>query len=336
MEQWKTGKEKESAAEMKKLSVLIPCFNEEEVFPFLVKSLQDLFPALEKKGWDYEVLLVDDGSADLTWPMICDWAASDPKVRGISLSRNFGHQAALSCAYQNCTGDAAVSIDADLQDPPEIIPDLLRCHENGAEIVFAVRLKREEETAFKKTTASLYYRLLNLLGVRVEKDCGDFRLMSRRAVDALNQMQERNRLLRAMVGWVGYKTDRIYFVRPPRKAGTTKYPFRKMLFLAADGIISFSNVPLRIAYLFAFFLFLFVFSFMIYCAVKVAFFNGELVPGWTSLFLSNAFLGIGNLLCLGFIGEYIGRIYSEVKQRPLFLIGKETGEKKHATAPENH
>lgn len=322
---------------VKKLSILIPCFNEEEVFPFLVKSLQDLFPRLASSGWDYEVLLVDDGSRDLTWPLICDWSAADPRVGGISLSRNFGHQAALSCAYQYCTGDAAVSIDADLQDPPEIIPELLKCHENGADIVFAVRRKREEETVFKKTTASLYYRLLKLFGVQLEKDCGDFRLMSRKAVDALNQMPERNRLLRAMVGWIGFKTDRIYFVRPPRKAGTTKYPFRKMLLLAADGIVSFSNVPLRIAYLFATFLFLFVFSFMIYCAVSVTFFGGKLVPGWTSLFLTNTILGIGNLLCLGFIGEYIGRIYSEVKQRPLFLVRQTIGgQNKNDSAPKDH
>lgn len=177
-------------------------------------------------------------------------------------------------------------------------------------------------------TASLYYRFLRLNGVHLEKDCGDFRLMSRRAVDALNQLPERNRLLRAMVGWIGYQTDRIYFDRPARKAGVTKYPLRKMLALASDGIVSFSNMPLRIAYLLAVILSCIVFGYAAYTGVKVCFFGGTVVPGWTSLFLSNAIFSASNLLCLGIMGEYIGRIYSEEKHRPLFLIKDDTnGEK---------
>lgn len=312
---------------MKKLSILVPCYNEEEVFPYLTEELQKIFPRLKEQNWDYEVILVDDGSKDLTWALISDWAAADPKVKGFSLSRNFGHQAALTCAYHQCTGDAAVSIDADLQDPPEKICDLLRCHENGADIVFAVRQKRENESFMKKTTACVYYRMLNALGVKLEKDCGDFRLLSRKAVDALNEFPERNRLLRAMVGWIGFKTEKIYFVRPGRKAGTTKYPFVKMMTLALDGIISFSNTPLRLAFFFAFLLFLIVFAYMVYTIIRISFLGGTTVPGWSSLFLMNAAFGIGNLFCIGLMGEYIGRIYSEAKRRPLFLIGRTTDDR---------
>jgi dolichol-phosphate mannosyltransferase len=294
----------------------------------LREALKELTGKLSGKGYDYEIVLVDDGSSDSTWPRIVLWASESPeRVRGVSLSRNFGHQAALSCAYRIAAGDVMVSLDADLQDPPEVVLEMLERHEAGADIVLGVRRSREAESAFKLITAKLYYRTLHLLGMKfVEKDCGDFRLMNRRAVDALNAMDEKNRLLRAMVCWSGFKVDRVLFDRKARAAGTTKYPLRKMLLLAMDGLISFTSVPLRLAYWFSFLISAGIFAYLAWTFVKYWFFNGQLVHGWTSLMLAIAAFGSVNLLCLGLIGEYVGRIYDEVKGRPLYFIKSDTRE----------
>lgn len=314
---------------MKKISVLIPCFNEEEVFPVLRKELSTFLDKLSLKGYTYEVVLVDDGSRDFTWTLICDWTELDPiHIKGIALSRNFGHQAALSCAYEAATGDVMVSIDADLQDPPEVILEMLDKYEAGADIVLGIRKSRESETYFKLITAKAYYRTLHLLGLKfIEKDCGDFRLMNRRSVNALNSMNEKNRMLRAMVCWTGFNVARVYFDRKPRAAGETKYPLRKMVILAMDGIISFTSIPLRVAYWFAAFIALGTLGYLFYTLIKYFFFGGTLVHGWTSLIVVITAFGVVNLICLGLIGEYIGRIYDEVKGRPLYFIRKKTDEK---------
>jgi len=312
---------------MERLSILIPCYNEAEVFPLLKDRVNQLAERLQHENVECEIIAVDDGSRDLTWALIREWTASNPDVRGIALSRNFGHQVALSCAYQQCTGDAAVSIDADLQDPPELIVSMVEKWRAGADVVFAIRRKRESESLFKRFTAMLYYRILGMLGLSfIEKDCGDFRLMSRRALDALNSMPEQNRLLRGMAGWIGFKTDKVYFERPPRQAGTTKYPLRKMLLLGADGIVSFSNLPLRATYLVGLFIMLIVASYLVWTTVMYILGKTPLVPGWSSLLITISAFGFANLICLGVIGEYIGRIYSEVKHRPLYLIRDDTKE----------
>lgn len=313
---------------MNKISLLIPCFNEEEVLPLLRKELTAFAQKLTHRNYDYEIILIDDGSKDMTWCLISDWKTADPEhVRGIALSRNFGHQAALSCGYHAATGDAMISIDADLQDPLDVILEMLDSYEAGADIVLGVRKHRESESFFKLATAKLYYRTLHLLGMKfIEKDCGDFRLMNRRSVEALSGMREKNRMLRAMIGWVGFRVDRVYYDRKARAAGTTKYPLRKMLLLAMDGIISFTSIPLRAAYWLATLISLVTLSYLFYTLLKYKFFNGVLVQGWTSLMVTLTAFGFVNLICLGLIGEYVGRIYEEVKDRPLYIVRKDSNE----------
>lgn len=309
-----------------KISLLVPCYNEQDVLPLLRKELSAFATKLSEKGYDYEIILVDDGSRDMTWFQISEWASADPEhVVGIELSRNFGHQIALTCAYEIATGDVSVSIDADLQDPLETVFEMLEMHEAGADIVLGVRKSREAESFFKLATAKLYYRMLHLLGLKfIEKDCGDFRLMNRRSVNALLSMRERNRMLRAMVCWTGFKVDRVYFARRARAAGETKYPLRKMLVLAMDGMISFSTLPLRLAYWFASVIGLIIMGYLVYALIKYLFFNGHLVDGWTSIILSVCAFGFVNLFCIGLIGEYVGRIYDEVKRRPLYFVRTNT------------
>lgn len=308
-----------------RLSIIVPCYNEEDALPHFIEEMEKVVTRLSQMACDAEVLLIDDGSVDMTWPQIVEWAQANSKVRGVSLSRNFGHQGALSCGYELVTGDAVVTIDADLQDPPETIYDMVAEWRRGADIVLAVRKNREAETGLKLFTAWLYYRTLHALGLRfIEKDCGDFRLMNRRSVDALNGMRERNRMLRAMVGWIGFKVERIYYDRKARIAGKTKYPFLKMLRLAMDGIVSFSAIPLRLCYLLSLLGMLVVFAYLGVAVYEHLSNGAPLVPGWTSLIIINTLFGATILLCLGLIGEYLYRIYGEVKGRPLFMVRADT------------
>ncbi len=296
--------------------------------PLLRKELSSFVSKLKERGYEHEILLVDDGSYDLTWPLIKEWASEDPRhVRGVELSRNFGHQTALSCAYELAKGDVMASIDADLQDPPEVVLEMLSKYEAGADIVLGVRRSRAGESRFKLATANLYYRLLHLLGMRfIERDCGDFRLMNRRSVNALNAMCEKNRLLRAMVCWTGFKIDKVEFDRKARAAGVTKYPLRKMLILAMDGLVSFTSVPLRISYWLAAMSSMVTLIYLAYTFIKFWFFGGQLVHGWTSTMMAITAFGFANLVCLGFIGEYVGRIYEEVKRRPLYFVRSDTSD----------
>jgi polyisoprenyl-phosphate glycosyltransferase len=302
------------------VSIVVPCYNEEAVFALLGTRLVDLANSLSE-DYSVELLFVDDGSRDRTWDLIRELARRDSRVRGVSLSRNFGHQVALSCAYDLARGDAVLSIDADLQDPPDVIPKLLQKWHEGADIVYAVRQRRQGETFFKLWTAATFYRLLRFLGAkRVKADSGDFRLMSRRSLVALNSMREQHRFVRGMVGWLGFREAEVQYERQPRAAGETKYPFTKMLQLAADAAVSFSMAPLRMTYLFAASLSGAILSYLIYVGIKVLFFHEQPVRGWASLLLAVMGFGALILICLGILGEYVGRIYEQVKARPLYLI----------------
>jgi glycosyltransferase involved in cell wall biosynthesis len=266
-------------------------------------------------------MFIDDGSIDSTWEIIQDISHKDERFCGVRLSRNFGHQAALSCGYELAPGDALVSIDSDLQDPPEVIPDLVREWEKGNQIVLAVRRKRVGETKFKVWTAKIYYKIISRLSeTDAPEGSGDFRLLDRLAVDKLKRFTETHRYIRGLVGWLGFQRSVIEYDRAPREAGTTKYPLSKMVRLAMDGIVSLSFMPLRAAYMIAFVLMIPFLLYLGYALVLHYVFGIAMVPGWTSLILAVILFGSFNLIMLGILGEYTGRIYNEVKRRPIFLV----------------
>jgi dolichol-phosphate mannosyltransferase len=306
------------------ISLVVPCYNESEVFPHLRQELASLADRIGSE-YDVEIVLVDDGSKDATWARIQEFAASDKRVRGIGLSRNFGHQAALTCGYDLAKGAAVVCMDADLQDPPEAVEEMVRKWKEGYDLVQAVRLRREGETRFKLWTAAMFYRLIRALGARhVTADTGDFRLMSRRALDAFCQMREYHRFIRGMVGLVGFRATEIYYHRQARKAGTTKYPFRKMLAFASDAIVSFSTVPLKLSFVAAVAISIVTLGYLGLAAIRHFVWGAHLEPGWTSLILSIVVLGASNLISIGILGEYVGRTYEQVKQRPLYFVQETT------------
>jgi glycosyltransferase involved in cell wall biosynthesis len=299
------------------VSVVVPCYNEQEI---IEECHSRLTSVLRKIGDPYEIVFVNDGSNDNTPWLLRDLHTSDNHVTAVFLSRNFGHQHAVTAGLSAARGDAVVIIDADLQDPPEIIPEMIARWREGYDVVYGVRESREGESGFKLWSAKLFYRLISRLSdVKIPEDAGDFRLLSRKALNALLALPERHRLLRAMCSWVGYRQYPLKYRRAPRFAGATKYPLKKMFALALDGIVSFSTVPLRLVTLFGFF------SAALSCigilySIVVRVFTHEWVRGWTTLLLGILFVGGVQMICLGILGEYIGRIYTEIKQRPLFLI----------------
>jgi dolichol-phosphate mannosyltransferase len=302
------------------LTVAIPAFNEESnVLPMYERLCAALEPAVES----FEVLFVDDGSGDATWDRVCELAARDPRVRGLRFARNFGHQAALTAGVDAARGAAVVIIDGDLQDPPEVIPEMVERWREGYEVVFAQRQDREGETWFKRFTAAGFYRLLlSITNVDIPVDTGDFRLMGRRAVAAFRAMPERNRFIRGMVSWVGFRQVAVRYRRQARHSGETKYPLRKMLKFALDGITSFSFLPLRLAMWSGFAVSAVAF---LYIVIVVALkFLGINWPGYTSIMGSILFLGGVQLIMIGILGEYLARIFDEVKRRPLYLLGEST------------
>lgn len=312
---------------MKKKSICIitPVYNEQAVLPFFFARLSQVIDGLAD-CFQVKVIFVDDGSRDKSWQMIRELSQKDGRFSGIRLSRNFGHQAALTCGYEIAPGDALVSIDSDLQDPPELIPEMLRHWEEGNQVVLAVRKKREGETRFKLWTARIYYRLISKMSeTDAPEASGDFRLLDRTAVDALKGITETHRYIRGLVGWLGFQRSVVEYDRSPRQAGNTKYSLVKMLRLAMDGIISLSFWPLRAAYLTAFVLMVPFLVYLIYAFGNYLLFNVALVPGWTSLILAVILFGAFNLLMLGVMGEYVGRIYSEVKHRPIYLVREYCG-----------
>ncbi len=304
------------------LSVVVPVFNEEAIIHELHSRLTSALSAI---GEPYEIIFINDGSRDRSLELMREVAASDSRVRVLDLSRNFGHQIAITAGMDYSRGQAIVIIDADLQDPPEVIAKLVARWREGFQVVFAVREHRMGETFFKKLTAAAFYRIIRrITNVDIPVDTGDFRLMDRSVVDSLKRIREKHRFVRGLVSWVGFKQTGITYVRQERFAGETKYPLRKMLKFAFDGITSFSFMPLQMATYLGFGVS--ALSFLAICWVLVeALVFHETVQGWSSLMVAVLFLGGIQLLTIGLIGEYVGRIYDEVKGRPLYLIREEIG-----------
>jgi dolichol-phosphate mannosyltransferase len=296
------------------LSVVAPVFDEDA----LVEAFHArVCGALE--GIPFELILVDDGSRDQTPQLLAALAATDPRVRVIQLSRNFGHQTALTAGLDHARGDAVAMLDADLQDPPELIPEMLEHWHRGTDVVYAVRRRRDGETRFKLTTARWFYKLFSAIGdVGLEPDSGDFRLLDRAPLDALLSMRERNRFLRGMTVWVGYTQTAVSYERDARHAGETKYTLRKMLSFSLDAISSFSHRPLQLATLIGFLCAGLAFLLIpIVIALRIA---GSYLPGFGTITIAVLLLGGIQLMAIGMIGEYVGRIYDEVKGRPLYLV----------------
>lgn len=310
------------AAEPAILSVVLPCYNEQESLGEAYAQLSNVLSGLHLP---YELLFVDDGSKDNTLHLLGELHVKDPRVKVISLSRNFGHQVALSAGLEYANGQAVVFMDADLQDPPEVVAAMVQKWNEGWEVVYGTRVEREGESWFKQGMAKAFYRVINSISqIPIPVDTGDFRLMDRKVVDALLDLPERDRFLRGMVSWVGFSQTAVSFRRSPRAAGTTKYPFWKSLRLAMDGILSFSIVPLRIATMLGLTV-SFASMIGVLAALLLRIFTQHWITGWTSLFLAILFLGGVQLVCLGIFGEYLGRIYGETKHRPLYVVREKLG-----------
>jgi dolichol-phosphate mannosyltransferase len=299
------------------LSIVIPCHNEDLVLDELHRRVTAA--AESAVNTDYEIVLINDGSTDRTWAKIEELCENDIHVVGIDLSRNFGHQIALSAGLEICKGQRILVLDADLQDPPELLPEMMNALDNGADVAYGQRISREGETHLKKVTASLFYRVLwRLTDTKIPLDTGDFRLMSRRVCDHLIAMPEKQRFIRGMVAWLGYKQVPIQYNRRERIAGVSKYPFRKMVSFALDAITSFSVNPIRFSAYLALIFAVTTTGLIIY--IILGWLTNTTVPGWASLGVIITSIGAGQFLILSIMGEYIGRIYIESKNRPLFLI----------------
>ncbi len=307
----------------KLISVVVPCYNEEAVLP---ETHRRLVSALEGiAGVRFEIVYADDGSQDATPDLLRALQAADPRVRIVRLSRNFGHQLAVSAGLEHAAGDAVVVIDADLQDPPEVISEFVARWHEGFQVVYGQRTDRPGETPFKLWTAKTFYRLINSVSqIKIPPDVGDFRLLDRRVVEVLLAMPERDRFLRGMVSWIGFRQAAVGYAREPRHAGASKYPLARMLRFAADGVLSFSVTPLRLAIWLGFAAILAAFAGIVY-ALVVRLYTQDWVRGWASIFTAVLFLGGVQLVTLGIVGEYVGRIYAEVKRRPLYVIAERLG-----------
>ncbi len=305
------------------LSVVVPVYDEESVFPVFAARMR---PVLDAMGADYEVVAVDDGSTDATPQVLAEVAATWPQLRIIRLRRNAGHQGAITAGLDRARGDWVVTIDADLQDPPELIPDLLdAARRDDADVVYAVRNDRTQDTWFKRRTAALYYGLVRRTAdTDVPAHAGDYRLVSRPVVEALRELPERHRVYRLLVPWLGFPSTTVHYRREARAAGESKYPLSRMTRLAVDSLTSFTAQPLRIATTLGV-------AGSLVCLVAmtaavVAHLSGFTVPGWASVFVAVLFVGAIQLLCLGLLGEYVGRLYAEAQHRPLYFIASDTGE----------
>ena len=307
------------------LAIVVPCYNEEDAFPITVKSLTEFLGSLirlEKVSKNSFLLFVDDGSKDKTWQLIEAETKQNPLVRGLKLSGNVGHQnallAGLLTANRDC--DLTVSIDADLQDDVTAIEKMVDAYLNGADIVYGVRSDRKSDSVFKRTTAQGFYKLMSAMGVKTVYNHADFRLMSHRAVEALSQYKERNLFLRGIVPLIGFKTESVYYERAKRVAGESKYPLKKMLKFAFDGITSFSIKPISLITTLGIIIVLCSIAAFIYTLISL--FTGNAEPGWASLIISIWFLGGVQLSAIGIVGQYIGKIYVESKERPRYNIEK--------------
>ncbi len=306
---------------MKKVSLVIPMYYEEEVAEECYNRVTKVLSTLQ--DYTYEIVFINDGSKDKTLEILEGIAKKDINVKVISFARNFGHQCAVTAGLQFVTGDAIVIIDADLQDPPELIPDMLKLWENGNEVIYGKRKTRDGESKFKLLTAKMFYQTLNALSdVDIPKDTGDFRLVDKKVVDVINSLPEHNKFLRGLFSWVGFKQTPFEYERKERFAGKTKYPLKKMLKLASDGIISFSTKPLKIVGGLGILSMAISLLVLIYAILSFIFHWHNLTAGWTSLMVTMTFLSGIILISLWMIGEYIARIYDEVKQRPQYIIDR--------------
>lgn len=305
------------------VSIVVPCFNEEAVIQTTHRRLTEALERIPKL--DLELVYVDDGSRDRTLEKLREIQRIDRRVRVLAFSRNFGHQVAVTAGLEHATGDAVVLIDADLQDPPEVIEEMILRWRSGVDVAYGVRAERKGETAFKLWTARTFYRMINRVSeIPIPLDTGDFRLMDRAVVDALLSMPERDRFVRGMVAWLGFRQEAVAYNRAARLAGESKYPLTKMVRFALDGILSFSVAPLRLAIWLGFLTAGVAVVGFVY-AVLMRLMTDIWVPGWTLLFIACSTIGGIQLVFLGVMGEYIGRIYGEVKRRPLYVISERLG-----------
>ena len=306
---------------MKKISVIVPMYFEEAVVSECYKRLKEVLTNLN--DYNYEIIFVDDGSRDQTLSILEKIAMVDKNIKVISFSRNFGHQAAVQAGLKLSSGDAVIIIDADLQDPPELIPQMVSLWENGNDVIYAKRKSREGETKFKLFSAKMFYNILNdLSDVSIPKDTGDFRLADRKVVDVINSLPEHNKFFRGLFSWVGFKQAPIEYERKERFAGETKYPLNKMIKLAKDGIFSFSTKPLKFVTKLGIVSIFISILILIYSLLSFIFDWNNLTAGWTSIMVTVTFFAGVQLLSLGMISEYIGRIYDESKNRPSYIINK--------------
>jgi glycosyltransferase involved in cell wall biosynthesis len=303
------------------LSVIVPCFNEEEVIEETYKRLTNV---LKENHINYEILFINDGSIDKTLEILTNIAKNDPKIKIISFSRNFGHQSAVSAGIHHCNGDYAVIIDADLQDPPEVIPELLSlAKKEQANVVYGVRKKRKGETFFKRFTAWAFYKIINLLSdVPLPENTGDFRLIDKKVIDAFNQLPEKNKYIRGLISWIGFKQIPYYYVREPRFAGETKYPLSKMIKFATTALLYFTRKPLKLATTMGFMSIVVGLLLTIYVFLSLFLKPQQTVSGWASTIIIIIFFGGVQLLTIGVMGEYIGSIFDEIKNRPMYIIDK--------------
>lgn len=299
------------------VSLVIPVYNEEAVIPLLRREVTAF---IDSAPFAAQVILVNDGSSDNSIALLAEWSRDDRRIKVLDLARNFGHQAAVTAGLDHAAGDAAVILDADLQDPLCVISEMVERYCRGYDVVYGRRAGREGETVFKRASAWAFYRLMRfLIHKDLPADAGDFRLISRRSLDALRAMRETHRFLRGMVSWAGFPQTDVAYVRRKRAAGATKYPLSKMLLLAWTASVSFSPAPLRLSFLFGIVLFLAGITQGINAMVRAAL-GLYLVPGWASLIVVNCLIGGAILMCIGVLGEYVARIYEEVKGRPIYIV----------------
>lgn len=308
---------------MKKLALIVPCYNEEEVFSSTEKALTFLLNrliSLGKISSESFICFVNDGSKDSTWNLISNAVKNSNLVKGINLSRNFGHQGALIAGLFNIDADYYVSIDADLQDDENAIEQMVDLANDGSEIVYGVREERKTDSLFKRETAQMFYRIMAFLGVEIVFNHADYRLLTKRAVDTLKQFKEKNLFIRAMVPLLGYKSSKVFYDRKKRLLGESKYPLKKMLSFAWEGITSFSIKPLRLVTTFGMLTCLLSLALIIYSVLRYV--VHDVISGWASLIIAVSFFSGVQLLCLGIIGEYIGKLYKEAKDRPSYIISE--------------
>ncbi len=310
------------------LSIVVPVFNEEEIIETLV---QRMVAAAQQVTPDYEIIFVNDGSRDDSLLKLKAACSLNPRLHYIAFSRNFGHQIAITAGMDRASGDAIVTIDADLQDPPELIPEMFAQYEAGYKVVYAKRTKRKGESFFKLFTAKMFYRLMaRLVSFEIPLDVGDFRLISSDVLRYLKSMKEYDKYIRGQIAWLGFKSTYVMYERDERKFGATNYPFRKMLKLAFNGITAFSDSPLRIATNVGFVVCGISFIILMYALYVFIFAHEKVLPGWASTIVSITFIGGVQLLCLGMIGEYISRITNNVRERPLYVVDQTDLEEEEA------